>query len=648
MATPTKDIEHFDDLLTCTICLETFKVPKYLPCLHTFCESCINTYIVSSVGKGKITEGFTCPVCRKMVSAVATLERPELWATTLPTNHFVTSMLDKRAIQKAEKMCDSCQFNEESKKAKSWCPICEEAFCDQCEKYHKTFKMLARHKLFSIQEMQSGDTHFEICEVQSCDEHPGKIIEFYCLDHSQPCCTSCATLSHRKCENVTSIQKAASGIKESTKASGLSQKLREHVIQLGKIIDDRNKNLADVENSTEEIKTRVTDIKTEILKHLDRIEETLIAELTSNKKHVGIELKDEVGMLSSYSSAVKKWKTVIDSVLEHGSEEQCLMEINKIEPKISELEQEIEDLVKNIKSVKVVFSPSSPITDFIRNTKSFGNIKIDKSSVSSLSCNLEIDKVDFRTGSINILQVIDVCNGAGSTSGIFVQNLLLFTVLQKNKVVKYNNDGQSLLSELALPGPPADIAVVTQFKVAVSSPGQVVCVVDSNKMTLLQTLNLPGIPVYGLCFVNKELFITCHGSTLTWINLSSGQQVKQRTTSGESYFVLSLSQTDYVYADSPTSVDYVVGNTKKFTYTNSDFFNPRGLGIDCMGNLYIAAYMSSNIHQITNEGEFIRIISALAVGIEYPLTIRFAPGSNKFIVTCTSSGKAALCEIVSK
>ncbi|VDI02235.1 tripartite motif-containing protein 56 [Mytilus galloprovincialis] len=646
MATPTKDRENFDDLLTCTICLETFKVPKYLPCLHTFCETCIKTYIVSSVEKGKITEGFTCPVCRKIVSAVETLERPELWATTLPTNHFVTSMLDKRAIQKAEKMCNSCQLNKESTKAKSWCTICEEAFCEQCEKCHKTFKMTARHKLLNIQEMQSGVTSFKVCEVQNCEEHPGKIIEFYCLDHSQPCCTSCATLSHRKCENVTSIQKAASGIKQSTKAYGLSQKLREHVIQIGEIIDDRNKNLADVEYSTGEIKTRVADIKTKILKHLDRIEETLLTELTSTKKQVGIELKDEVGMLSSYRSAVKKWKTVIDSVLEHGSEQQCLLEINKIEPKISELEQEIEDLVKNIKSVKVVFSPSSPITDFIRNAQTFGSIKVDKSSVSSLSSNLEIDKVDFRTGNINILQVIDVCNGAGSTSGIFVQNLLLFTVHEKNKVVKYNNDGQSLLSELALPGAPDDIAVVTQFKVAISSRGQGVCVVDSDKMVLLQTLNLPGIPVYGISFVNEEIFITCHRSTLTWINLPSGQTINQKKTRGHSFFVLSLSQTDYIYADSRNSVDYVVGNTKKFTYTNSDFEYPRGIGIDCMGNLYTVSTLSRNIHQITNEGEFIRIIPASTTGIENPWTIRFATKSNKMVVTCGNSGKATICEFV--
>jgi hypothetical protein len=35
MATSTNVDKAVDDLLTCTICLEKFKVPKYLPCLHT-------------------------------------------------------------------------------------------------------------------------------------------------------------------------------------------------------------------------------------------------------------------------------------------------------------------------------------------------------------------------------------------------------------------------------------------------------------------------------------------------------------------------------------------------------------------------------------------------------------------------------------
>ncbi|XP_076083118.1 uncharacterized protein LOC143054106 [Mytilus galloprovincialis] len=642
MATPTKDTENFDDLLTCTICLETFKVPKYLPCLHTFCETCINTYIVSSVEKGKITEGFTCPVCRKIVSAGATLERPELWAPSLPSNHFVTSMLDKRAIQKAEKMCNSCLLNKEKTKAKSWCTICEEAFCEQCEKCHKNFKMSARHKLLNIEEMQSGVTPFKVCEVQSCEEHPGKTVEFYCLDHSQSCCTSCATLSHRKCENVTSIQEAASGSKQSKAANDLSEKLTEHFGQLNEIIENRNTNLANVENSIEEIEIRVSNMKTEILKHIDKLEETMKVELTSTKKQVGIKLKDEIDVCVSYKSAVKNWKDMFDSVLNHGSEQQCLMEINKIEPKISDLEREMIDLKKNIKKISVVFSPSSPIADL----KTFGCIKVDESPDSKVTGMLEISNIDFRTGNIKILQVIDVCKSSGTSSGIFIQNYLLFTIRQQNKVVKYNFDGKSLLSQLLLPNAPEDIATLVQFKVAVSSTRKEVYIVDSDKMTLLQTFTFKFIQVYGLSCVNEKQFIIGSSDKLTWINIPSGEKMDERKTSSDSNFVLSLGKHDYIYGTNRNSVNYSVGCSTKFTYTNNKLALPRGIGVDIVGNLYIAGCNSANIHQITNEGNLIRIIPATTVGIENPWTIRFAPSSNKFIVTSLISGKASICEII--
>jgi hypothetical protein len=31
------------DVTTCSICLQQFNIPKYLPCLHTFCQTCMST-----------------------------------------------------------------------------------------------------------------------------------------------------------------------------------------------------------------------------------------------------------------------------------------------------------------------------------------------------------------------------------------------------------------------------------------------------------------------------------------------------------------------------------------------------------------------------------------------------------------------------
>jgi hypothetical protein len=127
MATSTSVDKAVDDLLTCTICLETLKVPKYLPYLHTFCETCIHTYITSSV-KGDKSTGFKCPICRRLVSFEEKVGNPEIWSKQLPGNHFVHSLLNRNAIIKSEKLCNSCELNGKSNKAISWCIVCEEAY----------------------------------------------------------------------------------------------------------------------------------------------------------------------------------------------------------------------------------------------------------------------------------------------------------------------------------------------------------------------------------------------------------------------------------------------------------------------------------------------------------------------------------------
>jgi hypothetical protein len=89
MATSTSVDKAVDDLLTCTICLETLEVPKYLPCHHTFCETCIHTHITSPV-KGDKWTGFKCPICCRLVSFEENGGNPETWS-----KHFDSSMKEQ-------------------------------------------------------------------------------------------------------------------------------------------------------------------------------------------------------------------------------------------------------------------------------------------------------------------------------------------------------------------------------------------------------------------------------------------------------------------------------------------------------------------------------------------------------------------------
>ncbi|VDI25500.1 Hypothetical predicted protein [Mytilus galloprovincialis] len=644
MATPTKDMNHFDDLLTCTICLETFKVPKYLPCLHTFCESCIQTYIVSSMEKEKESEGFKCPVCRKLISYSKTAGKPETWAFSLPMNHFVMSMLDKRSIQRSEKLCNSCQFNNKTKKAISWCTSCEEAFCEQCDECHKSFKVTAKHRLISINEIQSGNSDLKISEVLSCEEHPEKIVEVYCADHSKPCCTLCATLLHRKCENVISIENAAKGIKQSNLTTTLVKKLDERNKELNEIIENRKDSMTKFETTTENIMQEVSILKRVVLDHLDKLDEEIKVEVSSSKKRVVMKFTDEVNTLSSYKSTSANWQSVLNGSIKQGSDQQCLMEVNRIGPKMTTFEKEIEEDMKKMKNMTVKFVPSELIKKFKTSVESFGCLNIVEEEFSSaLADGGHMKTVNFRSGDIKILQRINAAE-KGQTSVIFIAKYLVIASQDKSNIAKYSLDG-NVLDALAVERYPLDITQVdgTQIAISINNRSKILFV-DIVEMKLLRALDLSGIPVYGLCYVEGNTFILPYSSTLTWVN-SSGTKLKQKTTAGSSFYVSTSDMKDFIYGDGENSVSRAVGDTIKFTYTNQHLSSPRGIGIDFDGNIYIAGYCSKNIHQISNDGKLIRIIPIETFGLQYPWTIRFDPNSNKFVVTCSTSGKVVLCEI---
>ncbi|XP_063409009.1 E3 ubiquitin-protein ligase TRIM45-like [Mytilus trossulus] len=304
MATTEDNIDKFEDLLTCTICLETFTAPKYLPCLHTFCKTCINTYILSTVDMGKTGTTFKCPICRQDVMMEESPGNTETWAEKLPGNHFVASMMYRQEIRKREKMCDSCKVNNKSEKAKSLCTVCDEAFCSSCETYHKSFRMTAKHPIISLEDVGTNEETVIVSSLIFCEEHSGEVIKAYCVDHSKPICTLCATLSHRKCDDVITIEKAVSGIKKSQKAMELSTELNDTSKQMSNLIRDRKKHLTDFEKEVEAILTKVSTMKDNIIEHLNKIEEQVKDEIIKSKKKAVLKLSQESTNLESLKSTV--------------------------------------------------------------------------------------------------------------------------------------------------------------------------------------------------------------------------------------------------------------------------------------------------------------------------------------------------------
>uniref|UniRef100_A0A8D0B853 Tripartite motif-containing protein 3 n=1 Tax=Salvator merianae TaxID=96440 RepID=A0A8D0B853_SALMN len=123
--------------LVCSICLDRYHTPKVLPCLHTFCERCLQNYIPPQ----SLT--LSCPVCRQ------TSILPEKGVAALQNNFFITNLMEVLQRQPdsashedaAAAMLDSVSAvpgkplscpNHEGKVMEYYCESCETAMCREC------------------------------------------------------------------------------------------------------------------------------------------------------------------------------------------------------------------------------------------------------------------------------------------------------------------------------------------------------------------------------------------------------------------------------------------------------------------------------------------------------------------------------------
>ncbi|KAI8498628.1 hypothetical protein Bbelb_238300 [Branchiostoma belcheri] len=192
------------DFLECKICLQPFKEPKTLPCLHTFCEDCLENVVLqqdeldssdSSDDDEEETNKFPCPICRTETVL------PEGGVSGLKDNFFVLNLRDTveshRTLASNEKVsCDVCE-----EVATCGCAVCEEFLCEDCARTHSRAKRTRDHEVIGVAELKeqliSKARSFKSRSLPMCAKHQDEKLKFYCETCQSPICRDCKDLQHK-------------------------------------------------------------------------------------------------------------------------------------------------------------------------------------------------------------------------------------------------------------------------------------------------------------------------------------------------------------------------------------------------------------------------------------------------------------------
>ena len=184
-----------EEQLTCPVCLDHYTNPKTLPCLHSFCQDCLEGL---PLDKKNETYYLSCPTCRHCT------DLPEEGAGAFPVAFTLNNLkeiysLMKKVSDPQQVTCDNCTTTN----ATGYCKDCNKFFCTECDGVHKKWGPTSNHKLTSLDEVTASvsSTSQLLAPAKpeaalTCSTH-NKKMKLYCETCDSVICRDCTVRTHK-------------------------------------------------------------------------------------------------------------------------------------------------------------------------------------------------------------------------------------------------------------------------------------------------------------------------------------------------------------------------------------------------------------------------------------------------------------------
>ena len=132
---PSSGLLKLEEQLTCPVCLDLYTNPKTLPCLHSFCQECLEGLPQEREARGD-TYYLSCPTCRQRIEVPREGVGAFPVAFTLNNLKEITQSLKNKASNPQQVTC-----SDHGKPLEVFCETCKTVIC-----FHCTYRTHKDHK----------------------------------------------------------------------------------------------------------------------------------------------------------------------------------------------------------------------------------------------------------------------------------------------------------------------------------------------------------------------------------------------------------------------------------------------------------------------------------------------------------------------
>ena len=326
-------LEKIEQQLTCAVCLDIYTNPKTLPCLHSFCQQCLERLPVNPQGNERF---IACPTCRKSVQLPEEPTAAEFPVAFQLNNLKEVYSLMKKATEPQQVKCDACTVAN----ANGYCKDCCKFLCMNCFDLHKTFDVMSNHKLSNLDEVATSASQLIPAKQEkamNCSKHNDPL-RIFCETCQELICRDCTVRIHRDHEYDT--------ITDSYHKH--RQVLETSLNPVNKLIDRVAIALTDLNNRKSEIKEQGDMIKQEVhltaeemIKKIKQSERQLTREVETAVDSKLQVLSDQMKSAEMSLSQLKNCKEFVEQSLKMGNSQQVLMSKKQMMERMSHVTKEI-------------------------------------------------------------------------------------------------------------------------------------------------------------------------------------------------------------------------------------------------------------------------------------------------------------------
>ena len=336
--TPTMEAEpsalkELEQQLTCPVCLEIYTNPRSLPCLHSFCQHCLEGLSADRQRKKRFIK---CPTCRTSTE-LPEPTGPGAFPVAFHINNFkqVYSLM-KKATDPQQMTCDVCTVAN----ANGYCKDCNQFLCQSCHDTHKKYGANVHHQLTSLDEVATSASqlvHGKQEKAMKCSKHK-KSFKIFCETCQEVICRDCIIGDHKSHD--------CTPIKDSYDKH--CQVLETSLNPVNKMIDDIVNVLTGFTNMETKIKEQGDMVKQEI--HV--IAEEMIEKIRQSERQLYSKVEtatdSKLQVLSGQKklaemsfSQLKDCKEFVEQCLKTGSYQQVLMSKKQMMERMSHVTNKI-------------------------------------------------------------------------------------------------------------------------------------------------------------------------------------------------------------------------------------------------------------------------------------------------------------------